>query len=69
MRNLAALRDEMTAAGAWVIGTALCARRDARRGVRSGGVRVALVVIGVPLVAITAHAGGLMTHGRDFLDW
>ena len=57
-----------TAAGAWVIGTALCARRDATRGVRSGGCRVALA-IGILLIAATAHVGGLTAHGRDFLDW
>jgi hypothetical protein len=58
-----------TAAGAWVVGTALWARRDVRRGVRSPGVRVALVVVGVPLIIATAHAGGMTAHGRDFLEW
>jgi mono/diheme cytochrome c family protein len=66
---LAAHRWVGTAAGVWVIGTALGARRDARRGVRSRGVRVALVAVGVPLIVAAAHVGGLMAHGRDFLDW
>jgi uncharacterized membrane protein len=57
-----------TFAGVWVIGTALGAWRDARRGVRSRGVRTALL-IGILLVVATAHAGGLMAHGRDFFDW
>jgi len=57
-----------TVAGVWVIGTALWAGRDARRGVRSRAVRIALAV-GMLLVVATAHAGGLMAHGRDFLDW
>jgi hypothetical protein len=58
-----------TFAGVWVIGVALWAWRDARRGVRSPGVRVALVAVGIPLVALTAHVGGLIAHGSDFLDW
>jgi uncharacterized membrane protein/mono/diheme cytochrome c family protein len=57
-----------TSTGVWVIGTALWAERDARRGVRSRGVRAALA-IGVVLVATTAHLGGLMARGSDFFDW
>jgi len=57
-----------TATGVWVIGTTLWAERDARRGLRSRGVRVALA-IGVVLVAATAHLGGLMARGSDFFDW
>jgi mono/diheme cytochrome c family protein len=57
-----------TFTGVWVLGTALGARWDARRGVRSRGVRAALVV-GILLVVVTAHLGGLMAHGRDFFDW
>jgi hypothetical protein len=57
-----------TLTGVWVIGTALWTGRDGRRGLRSRGVRVALV-IGILLVVVTAHLGGLMTHGRDFFDW
>jgi hypothetical protein len=57
-----------TVGGVWVIGTALYAGRDARCGERSVGVRIALVV-GIALVAVNAHAGGLLAHGRDFFDW
>jgi uncharacterized membrane protein/mono/diheme cytochrome c family protein len=57
-----------TLAGLWVIGTALCAGRDARRGIRSRGVRVA-IVMGIALVGITAHLGGLMAHGSGYFDW
>lgn len=57
-----------TVAGIWVIGTALCAARDVRRGPRSRGTRGALV-IGIAIVVATAHFGGLMTHGRDFFNW
>jgi mono/diheme cytochrome c family protein len=57
-----------TFTGVWVIGTALGARWDARRGMRSRSVRAALVV-GILLVVVTAHLGGLMAHGRDFFDW
>jgi mono/diheme cytochrome c family protein/uncharacterized membrane protein len=57
-----------TLTGVWVIGAALCAGRDARRGVRSRGVRAALV-IAILLVVATAHAGGLTAHGRDYFDW
>jgi mono/diheme cytochrome c family protein/uncharacterized membrane protein len=57
-----------TITGVWVIGTALWAERDARRGLRSRGVRVALA-IGIVLVAATAHLGGLMARGSDFFEW
>jgi hypothetical protein len=66
---LAAHRWLGTTTGAWVIGTALWTAREARRGSGSRGVRVALVVVGVLLVAAVAHVGGLMAHGRDFFDW
>jgi uncharacterized membrane protein/mono/diheme cytochrome c family protein len=57
-----------TLAGTWVLITALCAGRDVRCGVRSRSGRFTLIVAAV-LVAVTAHAGGLLTHGRDFFDW
>jgi hypothetical protein len=57
-----------TFTGVWVIGAALYAWRDARRGVRSWGVRIVLA-IGIALIAFNAHAGGLLAHGRDFFDW
>ena len=64
---LAAHRWLGTTAGVWVLGTALCATRDARYGVRSRSVQVALAVA-ILLVIATAHAGGLMAHGSDFFD-
>jgi len=57
-----------TVAGVWVIGTALCAVRDAHRGLRGRCVRVALA-IGITLVVATAHYGGLMAYGRDYFNW
>jgi mono/diheme cytochrome c family protein/uncharacterized membrane protein len=57
-----------TASGVWMIGTALCAERDAHRGARGRGVQVALA-IGIVLVAATAHLGGSMAHGSDFFGW
>jgi hypothetical protein len=56
-----------TAAGVWLVVTAVAAGRDARRRVRGRGVRVALA-IGIVLVTATAHFGGLMAHGGDFFD-
>jgi hypothetical protein len=52
----------------WVVGAALWAARDARRGARGRGVPVALAV-GILLVASAAHFGGLLAHGSDFFDW
>jgi mono/diheme cytochrome c family protein len=57
-----------TAAGVWLVGTTLAARRDALRGKRGRGTRFALAV-GVALVAAVAHVGGLIAHGSDFFDW
>ncbi len=57
-----------TAAGMWIVATAVAAERDARRGARSGFVRF-LLAVGVVLVAAAAHFGGLLVHGRDFYDW
>jgi hypothetical protein len=65
---LAAHRWLGTAAGVWLVGIALAARRDALRGERGRGTRFALV-IGVALVAAVAHVGGLIAHGSDFFDW
>jgi len=65
---LAAHRWVGTIAGAWVLGTAWGAVRDARSGQRSRGVRVALAV-GIVLIVATAHFGGRMAHGGDFFDW
>ena len=52
----------------WVVVAAVYARRAARRGVRSWVARGALVTA-ILLVVATAHAGGLLAHGRGFFDW
>ena len=65
---LAAHRWLGTVGGAWVIGTALGAWRDARRDLRGRSVQLALA-IGIVLVAVTAHLGGLMAHGGEFFEW
>jgi hypothetical protein len=57
-----------TAAGAFAVVTAILSERDAGRGVRSGYVRV-LILVSVLLVAVAAHFGGLLMHGKDFFDW
>jgi uncharacterized membrane protein/mono/diheme cytochrome c family protein len=55
-----------TSAAVWLVITAVCAERDARRGVRSRGVRL-LLAAGVLIMALTAHLGGLLARGADFL--
>ncbi|MBN9119646.1 MAG: hypothetical protein J0I06_10910 [Planctomycetes bacterium] len=65
---LSAHRCLGTITGVWVIFAAWCSRRDARRGARSSCGRIALAV-SVLLVVATAHAGGLLAHGREFFDW
>jgi hypothetical protein len=57
-----------TLAAAWVVATAVLSELDARRGVRSWGVCLLLLVAAL-LIGITAHFGGLMAHGTDFYDW
>jgi hypothetical protein len=57
-----------TTAGVCVIGAAVWTGREVRRGTVGWGVRLALVVVAILLVVATAHVGGMMTHGRDFLD-
>jgi mono/diheme cytochrome c family protein len=54
-----------TAGGAWAVATAVGSEWDARRGVRSWVVRM-LLLLGVLLIAVAAHLGGLLTHGKDF---
>jgi uncharacterized membrane protein len=56
-----------TITGAWILIAAVCVWRDARSG-RFWRGRIMLAV-GILLVAGTAHAGGLLAHGRDFFDW
>jgi mono/diheme cytochrome c family protein len=57
-----------TAGGLWLVATALFVERDARRGTRSRHVRIMLFVA-VLLVALTAHFGGILAHGKDFFNW
>jgi hypothetical protein len=57
-----------TAAGLWVVVTAVFSERDARQGVRSLLTRV-LLFIGALLIGITGHFGGLLAHGEDFFNW
>jgi mono/diheme cytochrome c family protein len=56
------------AASLIAIAIALSCEWDHRRGQRSLLFRV-LLWSGAALTAITAHYGGLLVHGRDFLDW
>jgi mono/diheme cytochrome c family protein/uncharacterized membrane protein len=57
-----------TGTGVCVIVAALWSWWDARRGARTWGARLALGVA-IALVIGTAHAGGLLAHGRDFFEW
>jgi len=57
-----------TSAAVWLVITAICADRDARRGRRSRYVRYQLVS-GVVITAFTAHLGGLLARGRDFFTY
>jgi hypothetical protein len=57
-----------TAAGLWVVLTAVCSERDARRGVRSRHTR-GLLFVGALLIGLTAHFGGMLVHGEDFFNW
>jgi hypothetical protein len=67
-RLLALHRWLGTAGGLWAVAAAVLSERDARRGVRSWGVRV-IVLGGALLVAQTGHFGGLLAHGEGFFDW
>jgi mono/diheme cytochrome c family protein/uncharacterized membrane protein len=57
-----------TTAVIWLLVTALCAERDAWRGVRSWGVRL-LRTAGVLITALTAHFGGLLAQGVDYFSF
>src|SRR5262249_19043217 len=54
------------AAGAVVL--AVLSAIDIRRGIRSVGFRLVLLLETV-LVAVTGHLGGALVHGLDFLYW
>jgi uncharacterized membrane protein len=57
-----------TSTAVWLVLTALCAERDARRGARSRIVHIVLAV-GILITALTAHLGGLLAHGEDFFQY
>src|SRR5207237_2688832 len=57
-----------TIAAAWLVITAACAQRDARRGGRSRPVRL-LLTSGILITALTAHLGGLLARGQDFFTY
>ncbi len=57
-----------TSAGLWLVLTAACGEIDVRRGVRGPLVRFMLAV-GIVLMAIAAHLGGVLDRGRDFFEW
>jgi mono/diheme cytochrome c family protein len=57
-----------TAAGAWVVVTAVLAERAVYRGASSWVVRL-MILAGALLVGLAAHFGGLMVHGKHFYDW
>jgi uncharacterized membrane protein/mono/diheme cytochrome c family protein len=57
-----------TTTAVWIIIVAVYSERDARRGVRSRGVRL-LLVSGVLITALTAFFGGRLAHGGDFFNY
>jgi uncharacterized membrane protein len=57
-----------TTAALWIVMTAICAERDARRGLRSICVRI-LLLIAIFIIALTAHLGGLLDRGKDFFTY
>jgi uncharacterized membrane protein len=57
-----------TITGVCAVTLAIVSELDSRRGVRRWSTR-ALILAGALLVGITGHLGGLMVHGKDFLDW
>jgi hypothetical protein len=57
-----------TTAAVWLVLTAVCAERDARRQVRSRRVQL-LLAAGILITGLTAHLGGLLTHGKDFFTY
>ena len=57
-----------TTAAVLLVVTAVCAERDARRRVRSPGVRL-LLASGVLITALAAHFGGLLDRGGDYFTY
>jgi hypothetical protein len=50
------------------VGVAVLSEVEARRGRRSWLFRIALGV-GALLIGVTAHFGGTLVHGEEFLRW
>ena len=57
-----------TTAAVWLVLTAICSERDARRRARSWSVWL-LLAAGIGFTALTAHFGGLLAHGSDFMTY
>jgi mono/diheme cytochrome c family protein len=57
-----------TTAAGWLVFLATCSERDARHGARSWTVWF-LLAAGIGFTAITAHFGGLLAHGADFVSY
>jgi uncharacterized membrane protein len=57
-----------TLAAGFAIALVVSSEVDVRRGLRNRTTQV-LLLVGVLLVSLTAHFGGLMVHGSDFFDW
>jgi uncharacterized membrane protein len=57
-----------TAAGLWAVALVLWSELESRRGRRSWPFRIYLC-LGALLVGATAHVGGILVHGEQFLDW
>jgi hypothetical protein len=55
-----------TAAALWAVGAAYLVEWDERQGKRSQWFR-AWLFIGAILVVASAHFGGVLVHGEDFL--
>jgi hypothetical protein len=57
-----------TAIALWAVAVVVCSELDARRGKRSWGFRL-LLLLGTLLIAVTGHLGGILVHGEDFFEW
>jgi uncharacterized membrane protein/mono/diheme cytochrome c family protein len=57
-----------TTAALFMVVTAVCAERDARRAARSRRVRL-LLTFTILMIALTAHLGGLLDRGEDFFTY
>ena len=57
-----------TTAAVWLVITAVCVERDARRGLRSRAAWL-LMTSAILVTALTAHLGGLLDRGSDFFNY